>query len=278
MKPKTKPGRSNATARDNQRSYISVLLYVPNLIGYARVLLTGMFFYYAFDTQAGACSACYIASFTLDFFDGYFARLLDQCSRLGQVLDMVTDRVSTAILLVVLSMLQPGRSSIYVFLLALDFSSHWFHMKSAGEGYHKKVDEKRNIILHTDVLRNLCLVWLLLCQRRIYVHRLVRSSLPTATCVTNNWPVFAIVSVVFVGPGLCDQEYCKCCAAFGALCVPLLRVTRRNTIRSKWEMSASSTTYYAIKKRTKKVKVFLNVRGISFNFIRAPFGVVCVAA
>ena len=122
VKPKTKPGRSNATARDNQRSYIDVLLYVPNLIGYARVLLTGMFFYYAFDAQSWPLAiACYVASFTLDFFDGYFARLLDQCSRLGQVLDMVTDRVSTAVLLVVLSMLQPGRSSMYVFLLALDF-------------------------------------------------------------------------------------------------------------------------------------------------------------
>ena len=45
------------------------------------MLLTGMFFYYAFDTQSWALAiACYIASFTLDFFDGYFARLLDQCS------------------------------------------------------------------------------------------------------------------------------------------------------------------------------------------------------
>eukprot|EP00944_MAST-04C_sp_MAST-4C-sp1_P004153 g4153.t1 len=163
VKPKTKPGRSNATARDNQRSYIDVLLYVPNLIGYARVLLTGMFFYYAFDAQSWPLAiACYVASFTLDFFDGYFARLLDQCSRLGQVLDMVTDRVSTAVLLAVLSMLQPDRSSIYVFLLALDFSSHWFHMKSAGEGHHKKVDEKRNIILRmyyaTYVLFGYCCV------------------------------------------------------------------------------------------------------------------------
>eukprot|EP00850_Spirogloea_muscicola_P026470 SM007676S21882 [mRNA] locus=s7676:68:430:- [translate_table: standard] len=31
-------------------------------------------------------------SFVLDYFDGLFARLLNQSSTLGQVLDMVTDR------------------------------------------------------------------------------------------------------------------------------------------------------------------------------------------
>lgn len=134
--------------KENTRSFVDVLLYVPNLIGYARVVLTGAFFYYAFEKDHWLFAiACYIASFSLDFFDGFFARLLNQCSKLGQVLDMVTDRVSTAILLVVLSMLQPERSRIYAFLLALDFTSHWFHMKSAGSGHHKKVDEDRNIIL-----------------------------------------------------------------------------------------------------------------------------------
>ena len=148
--PKTtntkKPAGKNA--KSHPRSYLDVLLYVPNLIGYARVILTGVFFYYAFEQENYLFAiTCYVASFSLDFFDGYFARLLNQCSKFGQVLDMVTDRVSTAILLVVLSMLQPERSRIYAFLLALDFSSHWFHMKSAGSGHHKKVDENRNIIL-----------------------------------------------------------------------------------------------------------------------------------
>ena len=84
-------------------------------------------------------------------------------------------------------------------------------MKSAGEGHHKKVNEKRNIILRmyyaTYVLFGYC------CVSAEFTYIIVRSSLPAATCVTNNWPVFTIVSVVFVGPGLCDQEYCKCCAA-----------------------------------------------------------------
>ena len=79
--PKTtntkKPTGKNA--KSHPRSYLDVLLYVPNLIGYARVILTGVFFYYAFEQENYLFAiTCYVASFSLDFFDGYFARLLNQ--------------------------------------------------------------------------------------------------------------------------------------------------------------------------------------------------------
>ena len=46
---------------------------MPNLIGYARVILTGVFFYYAFEQENYLFAiTCYVASFSLDFFDGYF--------------------------------------------------------------------------------------------------------------------------------------------------------------------------------------------------------------
>ena len=131
------------------RTHANVLFFVPNLIGYLRIVMTGVFFYYAFDSSTYELAiGAYITSFALDFFDGYFARLLDQCSKLGQVLDMVTDRVSTAVLLVVLTHIDPDKSHawIYTSMLALDFTSHWFHMRSSA-GHHKKVEEDRNIIL-----------------------------------------------------------------------------------------------------------------------------------
>ena len=76
-------------------SYITVLLYVPNLIGYARVILT-IISMLTFLTLPTTTVMCYASSFILDFFDGHAARALNQCSNFGSVLDMVTDRCSTA--------------------------------------------------------------------------------------------------------------------------------------------------------------------------------------
>ena len=47
--------------------------------------------------------ACYVASFVGDMFDGMAARKYNQCSTFGGLIDMVTDRCSTAGLLCVLS-------------------------------------------------------------------------------------------------------------------------------------------------------------------------------
>ncbi len=46
---------------------------------------------------------CYVASFVGDLFDGMAARKYNQCSAFGGLIDMVTDRCSTAGLLCVLS-------------------------------------------------------------------------------------------------------------------------------------------------------------------------------
>lgn len=48
-------------------------------------------------------SLLYFVSFVCDALDGWFARKLNQVSTFGAVLDMVTDRISTACLLVILS-------------------------------------------------------------------------------------------------------------------------------------------------------------------------------
>ena len=59
---------------------------------------------------------------------------------------MVTDRCSTAGLLVILSHLYPNYLLAFIFLLALDFSSHWYHMYSA-KGHHKVISTDRNLLL-----------------------------------------------------------------------------------------------------------------------------------
>lgn len=70
----------------------------------------------------------YAVSCLLDAVDGYAARLLNQCSKLGAVLDMVTDRSTTAGLTAYLGHIYPEYMAGFLVLIGLDLSSHYMHM------------------------------------------------------------------------------------------------------------------------------------------------------
>lgn len=134
-------------------SKADVLLYYPNLIGYARFVF--MVLSFAAANEAGKPNAnpdmwkisvgCYLLAFVGDVVDGYVARAFNQCkneilsceiffnssflgSKFGGVLDMVTDRVSTCGLLIILSHYYPTYTLAFVMLVVLDITSHWFHV------------------------------------------------------------------------------------------------------------------------------------------------------
>jgi CDP-diacylglycerol--inositol 3-phosphatidyltransferase len=115
-----------------------VLLYIPNLIGYTRVLCTLLFLYLCQEKGMWHIAlSAYVISFAADLFDGMAARAFNQTSKFGAVLDMVTDRCSTALLLSVLGIIYPQYFQVYLLLMALDISSHWMQMKAAGQMHHK---------------------------------------------------------------------------------------------------------------------------------------------
>lgn len=117
----------------------NVFLYVPNMIGYARILLLGCSFYFILKDYRLALGL-YGLSYTLDAFDGLAARLLNQSSLFGSVLDMLTDRVSTMCLLMTIGHLYSGYIFVFQILLAIDIVSHWLHFFSAnlqGKQSHK---------------------------------------------------------------------------------------------------------------------------------------------
>ncbi|GLE06252.1 hypothetical protein PINS_up015494 [Pythium insidiosum] len=122
-----------------------VFFHVSSLIGYVRVVLSAYALYVALDDYKTSLF-CYVFSFVLDFFDGYFSRRLHESPRFHSILDTVTDRCSTGGLLVVLSHLYPRLMHVFLFLLILDFSSHWYHMQSS-HGPHKRVCSDRNYLL-----------------------------------------------------------------------------------------------------------------------------------
>jgi len=134
-----------------------VLFYVPNLIGYARVLCSCSSFVIMILSSGGnwwiLATVLYVASFAGDLFDGMAARALRQTSEYGGLLDMVTDRCSTTGLLYVLdgeysrwSNHDDGDVSssaswrlLFLFLIILDISSHWCQMFSSSslKDHHK---------------------------------------------------------------------------------------------------------------------------------------------
>mmetsp|Transcript_28856 Transcript_28856/g.31499 ORF Transcript_28856/g.31499 Transcript_28856/m.31499 type:complete len:204 (+) Transcript_28856:84-695(+) len=124
-----------------------VLLYYPNLIGYARFLFMLISFATA-TTNWKLSILSYVLAFVGDVVDGYVARAFNQCSKFGGVLDMVTDRVSTCGLLVVVSHLYPSYALYFILLIVLDITSHWFHVMSVS-AHHKSKEalEHRNALL-----------------------------------------------------------------------------------------------------------------------------------
>ncbi|KAF6261545.1 phosphatidylinositol synthase [Scenedesmus sp. NREL 46B-D3] len=118
-----------------------IFLYLPNLIGYARIVLTLGALAFAFSYPE-LCVGAYFLAFVCDDLDGRAARAFNQTSTLGAVLDMVTDRVATTGLLALLCCTYPSLHLVFISLLALDIFSHWFQMYAsllAGSSTHKDV-------------------------------------------------------------------------------------------------------------------------------------------
>jgi CDP-diacylglycerol--inositol 3-phosphatidyltransferase len=125
----------------------SIYFFVPNLIGYVRILFALWSFAVAFDSP-NLFLILYTLSFVLDAADGWAARLLDQCSSFGAILDMFTDRAATSAVIVVISHVVKPISTTQVFVAAflvfLDIASHFTRMYGSmfsGKQSHKDTSD-----------------------------------------------------------------------------------------------------------------------------------------
>jgi cardiolipin synthase len=90
---------------------------IPNSISFARLLLIPVFIWLSLTNNlALACITIFAASFT-DWLDGYAARKLNQFTRLGQLLDPVSDRLYILALLFVIYYLELAPALILVLIL-----------------------------------------------------------------------------------------------------------------------------------------------------------------
>ena len=120
------------------RTPSAVFFYVPNLIGYLRIMCTVVSLLIMDSNLSNPkpnnwkiSVILYLCSFVGDMFDGMAARHFDQSSTFGAVLDMLTDRITTAAMLVVLTWIYPSERLFYFCVLALDITSHWLQMYSS---------------------------------------------------------------------------------------------------------------------------------------------------
>ncbi|KAI9806585.1 MAG: hypothetical protein M1825_006042 [Sarcosagium campestre] len=145
-------GHSTMTASNPPEPRENIFLFIPNLIGYSRIVLALASLYYM-PLHPRTCSLLYSVSCLLDALDGVAARHFNQSTRFGAVLDMVTDRCTTACLLVFLSSAWPRWALLFQGLISLDLASHYMHMYATlamggTDQSHKKVDESRSWILN----------------------------------------------------------------------------------------------------------------------------------
>lgn len=127
----------------------NVFLFVPNLIGFARVVLAIISFYYM-PTHHVIAIWCYVTSALLDAVDGHAARYFNQSTRFGAMLDQLTDRVGTMCLLVNLSIFYPTYAFWFQLSMAIDISCHWLYLHTTilqGKTSHKFIDMSGNPIM-----------------------------------------------------------------------------------------------------------------------------------
>lgn len=141
-----------------------VFFFIPNLIGYVRVM-TAIMSFLTMSRHPVWTLILYGISGFLDAFDGYAARRLDQGTSFGAALDMVTDRCATSSLICYLCVVYPQYCMFYQLLVSLDLSSHYMHMcamLSSGSSSHKNVGKKSKLLelyyTNRKVLFVVCLV------------------------------------------------------------------------------------------------------------------------
>ncbi|EEB12696.1 CDP-diacylglycerol--inositol 3-phosphatidyltransferase, putative [Pediculus humanus corporis] len=127
----------------------NIFLFIPNIIGYARVILAIISFYFM-KTHYVIATSCYIISALLDAFDGHAARYFNQSTKFGAILDQLTDRCGTMGLLVVLSNFYPTYLFWFQMVMIIDVACHWIYLHSSllqGKTSHKFVDLSENAIM-----------------------------------------------------------------------------------------------------------------------------------
>ncbi|KAF6206354.1 hypothetical protein GE061_017587 [Apolygus lucorum] len=127
----------------------NIFLFYPNLIGYARIILTIISFYFM-PTDWVIAAICYITGSLLDAVDGHAARHFNQSTKFGAMLDQLTDRCGTTGLILTLANFYPKYTFWFQLSIVIDIACHWFFLHTSllqGKSSHKFHDLNENPIM-----------------------------------------------------------------------------------------------------------------------------------
>lgn len=127
----------------------NILLFVPNIIGFIRILLAFVSFFFMPKNPIPALIFYFLSAF-LDAFDGLAARAYNQATKFGALLDQITDRCGTLSLLMILGTFYPEMILFFQLIMIIDIASHWIHTQVSimiGKS-HKSISHDENIILY----------------------------------------------------------------------------------------------------------------------------------
>ncbi|XP_077255917.1 phosphatidylinositol synthase [Temnothorax americanus] len=127
----------------------NIFLFVPNIIGFGRVILALISFYFM-PANYVVASWCYVVSSLLDAIDGHAARYYNQSTKFGAILDQLTDRVGTMCLMVTLCLFYPAYTFWFQLSMAIDVACHWIYLHTTllqGKTSHKFIDMSENPIM-----------------------------------------------------------------------------------------------------------------------------------
>ena len=148
-----------SSVREDNSTFTNLLSYLHiSDPGYSRIFLAIVSLHYM-PIHPRTCTLLYSISCLLDAFDGYAARYLEQSTRFGAALDMITDRCTTACLLVFLASAFPRWMILFQGLIILDMASHYMHMNATlamGDKSHKNIDKSQSWILNLYYTNKVC--------------------------------------------------------------------------------------------------------------------------
>jgi len=119
----------------------NVFLFIPNLIGYARIFLA-ILACLVMQNSPGIAIWSYLISALLDAVDGHAARFFNQSTKFGAMLDQLTDRCGTACLMMMLAVFYPSYAFFFQMSMVVDISMHWIHLHTSlmgGKTSHKNM-------------------------------------------------------------------------------------------------------------------------------------------
>ncbi|VDN04125.1 unnamed protein product [Thelazia callipaeda] len=125
----------------------NVWLFYSNMIGYMRIILALLSFE-AMTYAPWRAAICYVFSAASDAIDGYVARIHNQSSRFGAMLDMLTDRCALMALVMCCGNFYSNYLFFFQMSAVIDIASHWFYFHAGdvtGKTTHK---QSSNPILH----------------------------------------------------------------------------------------------------------------------------------